>query len=113
MSIKVNISQLHERLPELLDRTVEEGEICLIERNGKPLAVLVSIREWQRQTVGKRLDALGPQYRITKEQQKRTEELLARKNAGPLTKNERRELNSLLRISDEVMLRRAEAMKHL
>jgi len=110
MSIRVNVSQLREQLPELLDRAVQDDEVCLIERNGEPYAVIVSIREWRRQTIGKRLDSLGPQYRLSKEQQRRMEELLARGNEGHLTRAERSELNALLRKSEEVMLRRAEAM---
>jgi len=110
MSIRVTVSELCEQLPELLDRTVQDDEVCLIERNGEPYAVIISAREWRRQTIGNRLDALGPQYRLTKEQQRRMEELLARGNEGRLTRAERRELNALLRTSEEVMLRRAEAM---
>ncbi|MGE0127303.1 MAG: type II toxin-antitoxin system Phd/YefM family antitoxin [Blastocatellales bacterium] len=110
MSIRVNVSQLREQLPELLDRAVQDDEVCLIERNGEPYAVIVSAREWQRQTISKRLDALGPQYRLSKGQQRRMEELLARGNEGRLTRAERSELNALLRTSEEVMLRRAEAM---
>ncbi len=113
MSIRVNVSQLREQLPELLDRAVQDDEVCLIERNGEPYAVLISAREWKRRTIGQRLDALGPQYRLTKEQQRRMEELLARSNEGRLTRAERRELNALLRTSEEVMLRRAEAMERV
>lgn len=110
MSIRVNVSQLLEQLPELLDRAVQDGEVCLIERNGEPYAVIASAREWRRQTIGNSLDALGPQYRLTKEQQRRVEELLAGSNKGQLTRAERRELNALLRTSEEVMLLRAEAI---
>jgi prevent-host-death family protein len=113
MSIRVNVNQLRERLPELLDRTVHDDDVCLIERNGEPYAVIISAREWRRQTIGRRLDALGSQYRLTRKQQRRTEELLARSNAGRLTRAERRELNELLRTSDEIMLRRAEAMERV
>ncbi len=113
MSIRVNVSQLREQLPELLDRAVQDDEVCLIERNGAPYAVMLSVREWRRQTIGKRLDTLGPQYRLAKERQQRTEELLARSNAGRLTRAERRELKALLQASEEVMLRRAEAMERV
>ncbi len=113
MSIRVNVGQLREQLPELLDRAVRDDEVCFIERNGEPYAVIISAREWRRQTIGKRLDALGPQYRLSKDQQRRMEELLARGKEGRLTRAERRELNALLRMSEEVMLRRAEAMERV
>ena len=87
--------------------------MCVIERNGAPYAVIVSVRQWRRQTIGKRLDALGSSYRITKEQQRRTEALLARQREGTLTRAERRELKALLQTSEEVMLRRAKAMERL
>jgi len=112
MSMTVDVSRLREQLSELLDHAVQAGEVCLIEQNGKPYAVLVSAREWRRRTVGKQLDALGASYRLTKENQRRTEELLAESKTRSLTRAERRELNSLLRESEQVMLRRAKALGH-
>jgi prevent-host-death family protein len=110
MSLKVNVRQLQEQLPDVLARTVEANDVCVIERNGQPYAVLVSIREWRRQTIGKRLDRLGPQYRISAAQQKRTEELLAQQNTRRLTRTEHRELQSLLQASEAILLARAEAL---
>jgi prevent-host-death family protein len=113
MSLKVSVNQLQQQLPELLDRTVEANDVCLIERNGQPYAVLVSIHEWRRQTIGKRLDALGPSYRLSSAQQKRAEELLTRQENSRLTRREQRELNELLRESEAVMLRRTEALERV
>lgn len=113
MSIRVNVSQLREQLPELLDRTVQAGDVCLIERDGEPYAVIVSAREWRRRTVGKRLDALGSSYRLSRQQQQRTEELLAKSKTARLTRAERRELDALLRASEEIMLRRAAALEQV
>jgi prevent-host-death family protein len=113
MSLRVNVSQLQKELPELLDQAVQTNDPCLIERNGQPYAVLVSIHEWRRQTVGKKLDALGASYRLTKAQQKRTEELLTKKQTSRLTRPEQQELKELLQASDAVMLRRAQALKQL
>jgi prevent-host-death family protein len=110
MSLKVNIRQLQEQLPEVLERTVQADDVCVIERNGQPYAVLVSIREWRRRTVGKRLDALGPQYRLSHPQQARTETLLAQQQTRRLTRSEQRELQVLLQASEAVMLARAEAL---
>lgn len=113
MSLKVSVNQLQKRLPELLDRAVESNDVCLIERNGQPYAVLVSISEWRRQTIGKRLDALGASYRVTASQQRRTEELLAKRQTSRLTRAEQRELKELLQASEAIMLRRAEAMERV
>lgn len=113
MSLKVSINQLQNRLPELLDRAVESNDVCLIERNGQPYAVLVSINEWRRQTVGKRLDALGGSYRLALPDQQRAEELLAKQQTSRLTRAEQRELKALLQASEAVMLRRAEALERL
>ena len=68
------------------------------------------MRQWRQRAIGERLDALGPSYRLSKEKQTRTEALLAKRTADRLTSIERRELNGLLRESEEIMLRRAEAM---
>jgi prevent-host-death family protein len=133
MSVKVSVHQLREQLPELLDRAVESGEECIIQRDGQDYAVLVSAREWQRRAhdldhgqppsariaaqerrrreVGRALDALGPEYRLSPEKQARAEELLERKER--LTPDERGELEELLRESDAVILRRAEALKRI
>ncbi len=89
---------------------MEADDVCVIERNGQPYAVLVSIREWRRRTVGKRLDALGPQYRLSVLQQKRTEELLAQQSTRRLTRAEQRELQALLQASEAILLARAEAL---
>ncbi len=110
MSLKINVRQLQEQLPEVLERTVQADDVCVIERNGQPYAVLVSIREWRRQTVGKRLATLGPQYRLNATQQKRTEALLAQQNTRRLTRAEQRELHTLLQESEAIMLARAEAL---
>jgi prevent-host-death family protein len=132
MSLKVTVRQLQEQLPDLLDRAVKNGEECIVQRNGKDYAVLVSAKAWRRHTkdngrprpapmkakeqqrrvreIGKRLDALGPEYRLSKEKQARIKALLEKNKDGLLTRAERRDLNALLRESEEVMLRRAEAM---
>ena len=67
----------------------------------------------RRRAIGQRLDALGPQYGLSQKQRRRTEEPLARSTEGRLTRAERRELNALLRTSEEVTLRRAEAMERV
>ena len=113
MSLKISINQLQNRLPELLDRAVESNDVCLIERDGQPYAVLVSINEWRRQSVGRRLDALGDSYRLTPTDQHRVEELLAKQQSSRLNRAEQRELKALLQTSEEIMLRRAEALERL
>ena len=112
MTVKVTVRQLQEQLPELLDRTVKEDARCVIQRNGKDYAVLVSARQWRR-TIGRQLDTLGPEFRLSQKNQVRTEELLALRKQRRLTSAERRELNALLRESDNILLRRAEAMDRL
>ena len=110
MSMKVTVSELRDHLPDILDRAVKDDQPCIIERGGKTYAVIVSARQWRRETIGARLDALGPEYKLTKEKQARAEELLSESKRRPLTRNERRELNTLLVESEKIMLRRAGAM---
>ena len=55
----MTVRQLQEQLPELLDRAVEDGEECVVQRNGKDYAVIVSAREWRRRSVGRLLDGPG------------------------------------------------------
>jgi antitoxin (DNA-binding transcriptional repressor) of toxin-antitoxin stability system len=112
MGVKVSFDELHERLAELLDQVINNGAECVVQRDGKDCAVLVSARQWRLRTVGQRLDALGPSYRLSTAKQARAEALLARARRA-LTAKERRELNSLLRECDAILLRRAAAMDQL
>ena len=130
MSIRVTVDELKEQLPELIGRAVESDEAYIIQRDGEDCAVLVSAREWERRTqnrsaqgrasrasselerrrraVGKNLDALGPEFRLSQPMQARLKELLSRKAA--LTPSERGELEILVQEADEITLRRAEAL---
>ena len=113
MSAKVSIHQLQDRLPELIDRVVKTGEEYVVRRNGKDCAVIVSARKWRRRHAAVQLDALGPAYRLSRPKQARVEELLTAKDRRSLTAAEGRELKSLLRDCDAVMLRRAAALERL
>ncbi|MCP9494363.1 MAG: type II toxin-antitoxin system prevent-host-death family antitoxin [Pyrinomonadaceae bacterium MAG19_C2-C3] len=110
MNVKVSVSQLQKYLPEILNRAVADDDVCVVERDGENIAVIVSLREWRRRTVGEQLDALGTEYRITADGQQRTEALLAKER---LTPAEEKELETLLTEADEIMLRRAEALDNL
>ncbi|MDT5121137.1 MAG: hypothetical protein QOC96_619 [Acidobacteriota bacterium] len=111
MSVKVNISQLQKELPEIINRTVADDNVCVVERNGENIAVIVSLHVWQQhRTFGRQLDALGSHYRLDPDKQQRTEELLAKDR---LTRTEEKELRALLTQADEILLRRAEALDDL
>lgn len=110
MSVKVTVKQLQQHLPEILNRTVKDDDVCVIEKNGQSIAVIVSLREWRRRTVGERLDALGAEYRLSPDKQQRAEELLAQEQLQDV---EEKELEALLNEADAILLRRAEALKQL
>jgi prevent-host-death family protein len=110
MSVKVTVSQLRKHLPEILNRAVAEDDVCVVERNGEKIAIIVSPREWRRRTIGEQLDALGSEYRLGKDKQQRTEELLSKER---LNSAERRELDALLDEADKILLRRAQALNNL
>ena len=84
--MKVTVPQLQEQLPALLEHTVQSGEECIVQRQGKDYAVLVSARAWRQRTLGRQLDALGPAYRLAKEKQQRVEALLTKQQERRLTK---------------------------
>ena len=111
--MKVTVHQLQEQLPTLLEQTVQSGEACIVQRQGKDYAVLVSARVWRQRTLGRRIDALGSAYRLAKEKQERVEILLAKQKERRLTSAEQRELTTLLQECDAIMLRRAEALDTL
>lgn len=113
MSAKVSVHQLQDCLPELIDRVVRTGEECVVQRNGKDCAVIVSARKWRGHRAAIQLDALGPAYRLSSPKQARVEQLLVAKDKRPLTPAEGRELKSLLRDCDAIMLRRAAALERL
>lgn len=107
--MSVTVSQLQEHLPEILNRTVADDSVCLIEQGGENVAVLVSLSQWRR-TIGEQLDARGAPYRLAGDKQRRAEELLAQER---LTRAQQRELDRLLAEADEILLRRAAALNDL
>ena len=110
MSLKVSVKQLQKNLPEIINRAVAD-DVCVVERNGENVAVIVSLRVWQqRRTVGEQLDALGAKYLLDEDKQQRTEKLLAKQR---LTRAEEKELETLLEAADDILLRRAEALDRL
>jgi antitoxin (DNA-binding transcriptional repressor) of toxin-antitoxin stability system len=135
MSVRVTVQQLQEQLPELLDRAVQSGEEYIVQRDGEDYAVILGARDWWRQRseevltppaavtadeeesrshqIGKRLDALGPEYRLSAERQERMEALLAKQEIAPLSPTERRELEALVEECDAIMLRRAQALPRI
>src|SRR4029453_11004948 len=80
MSAKVSVHQLQDCLPELIDRVVKTGEECVVQRNGKDCAVIVSARKWRGRGIALQLDALGPAYRLARPKQARVEQLLEAKD---------------------------------
>jgi len=111
MSLKVSVKQLQKNLPEIINRAVADDDVCVVERNGENVAVIVSLRVWQqRRTVGEQLDALGAKYLLDEDKQQRAEKLLAKQR---LTRAEEKELETLLEAADDILLRRAEALDHL
>jgi prevent-host-death family protein len=113
MSVKVSLHQLRDRLSELLNRLDQTGEEFVVQRNGKDYAVVVSPQQWRRRTAGRRLDALGPNYRLSPAKQARMEELLAAKKKRPLSPHESRRLRALLRECDSILVERAAALDRL
>jgi antitoxin (DNA-binding transcriptional repressor) of toxin-antitoxin stability system len=135
MSVRVTVQQLQEQLPEFLDRAVQSGEECIVQRDGEDYAVIISARDWWRQKngaaltpptaviadaeerhsqqIGQRLDALGPEYRLSQEKQERMEALLAKQGTALLSPPERRELEALVEECDAIMLRRAGALPQI
>ena len=113
MSAKLPIRELPERVLQILDRAIRTGQECVVERNGKDYAVIVSARAWRRRTVGRLLDKQGPGLRLDSAKQLRAEQLLAKQKAHRLTRVERRSLNNLLRECDALIRRRADAMDRL
>ncbi len=111
MSLKISVNQLQKNLPEIINRAVADDDVCVVERNGENVAVIVSLRVWQqRRTVGEQLDSLGAEYRLDEDQQQRAENLLAKPR---LTRAEETELETLLEAADDILLRRAEALDNL
>ena len=113
MSVRATVRQFRDRLDEYLSKAVEEGEPCVVQRNGKNYAVVVGHDDWEMIELGRRLDSLGPEYRVAPDSQRSAEELLAEQSQRRLTTQERRELNRILKESDQVLLRRAQALEQL
>ena len=120
-------------MPQLVAHTVQDAEPCYIESNGKAVAVLVSLRQWQQRMPGDRdaaptatpqerhlrayqhkMQQLGPDYWLPAAQQARLQELVEKADRGPgLTPAERKELCQLLKRHEQMMIKRAAAMHAL
>jgi prevent-host-death family protein len=48
MAIQIQVDEVGERLSELLNRTALGGERIIVERDGKPIAAVVSAEDLQR-----------------------------------------------------------------
>ncbi len=131
MSTTLSVQEAQAQLPELVARAVKDAEPCYIRRNGRTVAVLVSLREWRRrqshgdaQTASakeqerrirayhKKMKQLGPEYWLPSDQQARLKELIEKEDFGePLTRAERKELRQLLKRHEQLMVKRAAAMQ--
>ena len=132
MSTILSVREAQVQLPELVARATKNDELCYIEHNGKPVAVLVSLRGWQRHersegdasTVSakgqehrvrayqKRTKQLGPDYWLPPDQQVRLKELIEKEDSDiPFTPAEQRELRQLLKRHERFMVKRAAAMQ--
>jgi prevent-host-death family protein len=131
MSATLSVQEVQAQLPELVARAVRDAEPCYIEDNGQPVAVLVSLRSWQRRTGGdgegassaaeeqqrrlhayqKQMELLGPEYWLPPEQQARLKELVEKEDSGvPLTAADQKELRRLCKRHEHLMVKRASAM---
>lgn len=113
MTVQLSLRQLQAELPELLDHAVESGNPVLVRRKGKEDVVIVSARQWRKLSVGKLLDAKGPDFRLSPRKQRRVEALLAMNSQRRMSPAQRRELDDLLAEADEVMLRRGNALDEI
>ena len=112
MSVRATVRQMKDRFEDYLQKAVEEGTPCVVHDHGKDCAVLVSLRDWDRRELGRWLDDLGSEYRVSPTIQRRAEELLSEQGRRELSAEEKRELKLILKECDKVMLRRAKAMEH-
>jgi prevent-host-death family protein len=132
MSTTLSISEAQAQLPDLVARAAQDAEPCFIEQNGEAVAVLVSLRSWQRRAHGqdanpataaeeqkrrlhtyqKAMEQLGPEYWLPPKQQARLGELVQKEDsAEPLTPSEQKELSRLCERHEQLMVKRASAMR--
>jgi prevent-host-death family protein len=131
MSTTLSISEAQAQLPELVARAASDAEPCYIEDNGQAVAVLVSVRSWQRRgrhhgedasnaaeeqerrlrAYQKQMEQLGADYWLPPDQQARLKELVEQEDSGePLSSAEQKELRRLCKRHEQLMVKRASAM---
>jgi PHD/YefM family antitoxin component YafN of YafNO toxin-antitoxin module len=126
----LSVQEAQAQLPILIARAAQSAEPCYIEHNGKTVAVLISLQEWQRREQSqsaaapaaqeqerrvrayqKKLQQLGPDYWLPPDQQARLQELVEKEDNGEaLTAAERKELRRLLRRHEQLLVKRAAVM---
>jgi len=128
MSITLSLREAQAQLPDLVERAVKHARPCFIRRHGRPVAVLVSLRDWRRGHGGgpsgtasaqerrirayqRKMGQLGHEYWLPPDHQARLKHLVEKQGGGPLTGAERKELRLLLRRHEQLMVKRAAAMQ--
>ncbi len=132
MSTTLSVGEAQEQLPEIITRIAGEAGPYYLEQGGTTVAVLVSPRAWRRhedvpgrhpttgaqeqerrlQVYERKMKQLGAEFWPTPEQQARLKELVARDDAGEtLDRAERQEMRRLLRVHEQMMVKRAAAMQ--
>ncbi len=59
MSVLASSREVKAEFDDYLTKVVEDGEPCVVQRERKNYAVLVSHNDWQRRELGRHLDALA------------------------------------------------------
>jgi antitoxin (DNA-binding transcriptional repressor) of toxin-antitoxin stability system len=131
MSTTLSVREAQTQLPELVAGAARDAEPCYIEHDGKAVAVLVSLRQWQQRgqsnaaaattaaeeqerrisAYQEKMAQLGPDYWLPADQQARLKELVEKEELGaPLTSAEGKELRRLLKRHEQLMVKRASAL---
>lgn len=129
MSTTLSIQEAQEILPELVWRVSKDDEPCFIRRKGRPVVILVSLKQWRRRTKDRtktsltnvqqrirdyqrKMKRLGSDFWLSTVQQMRLRALVEKEDLSEdLTPAEQKDLRRLLRLQEELMAKRAMAMQ--
>ncbi len=125
MDTVVTLTDMKNRMTELLERAVQ-GDRVIIRQRGKPPLALMRLDEsadngqptsdtpeTQQQRLERAAARLGNRFRLSPKQQRRLEVLGQKNKQGALTEAERAELLELLHKLEEKSRQRAKALGEL
>jgi prevent-host-death family protein len=128
MTTVIAVNEARSQFSKLVQRAAENGERFVVERKGRPVAAIISIKDLERldhpeeniiesdaqeEKVRWLAKQLGARHQLPKRKQERLSQLIDKQEKEALSAEEKKELHRLLKQCDRVMLKRARTLDEI